>query len=310
MRGGWISRYHAPMPARLSISTEEGLILDLRLGSQPLRIGRAKDNTVRSEDRRTSRHHAALRRQPDGTYEIEDLGSSYGTLLNGRSIKKENLRHQDIVRCGGLQMQIFMDADPEEVDTDASIMTTTLDNLFEARAQIRRMIDEQAVLRSEVGKAQTAEDRAKQEREEFRFEAERLGKLLEEAKTERATLGARIDELGRELRERLAKKSDAPPDVEALRQQLVDVQKQAERNKSRAVELEERETARLAAEQALRKDVERLGEQLKQREAREQQLSAALKPAVLRIAELQQELEAMRIRHAKAEAELADLKKR
>ena len=298
------------MPARLSISTEEGLILDLRLGSQPLRIGRAKDNTLRSDDRRTSRHHAALRRMPDGTYEVEDLGSSYGTLLNGRAIKKENLRHKDIVRCGGLLMQIFMDADPEEVDTDASIMTTTLDNLFEARTQIRRLIDEQAVLREEVGKAQTLEDRAKQEREEFRFEAERLRKLLDEAKAEKATLTARVDELGRELRERLASKSDVPRDVEALRQQLSDAQKQAERNKSRAVELEDRETARLAAEQALRKDVERLGEQLKQREAREQQLSAALKPAVLRIAELQQELESMRIKHAKAEAELSDLKKR
>ena len=228
MRGARFSRYHATMPARLSISTEEGLILDLRLGSQPLRIGRAKDNSLRSDDRRTSRHHAALRRLPDGTYEIEDLGSSYGTLLNGRAIKKENLRHQDIIRCGGLLMQLFMDADPEEVDTDASIMTTTLDNLFDARTQIRRLIDEHAVLRGEVGKAQALEDRAKQEREEFRFEAERLRKLYEEAKAEKATLTARIDELGRELRERLASKSDVPPDVEALRQQLADAQKLAD----------------------------------------------------------------------------------
>ena len=297
------------MPARLTISTEEGLILDLRLGSQPLRIGRAKDNTVRSEDRRTSRHHAALRRQPDGTYEIEDLGSSYGTLLNGRSIKKENLRHQDIVRCGGLLMQIFMDADPEDAETDASIMSTTLDNLFEARGQIRRLIDEQAVLRSEVGTAQEAEDRAKKEREEFRFEAERLRKLHEEAKAEKTTLLARVDEMGRELRERLASKSDAP-DVEALRQQLTEAQKLAERNKSRAIELEERDAARLVAEQALRKDVERIAEQLKQREAREAQLAGALKPALLRIAELQQELEATRVKAARAEADLADLKKR
>lgn len=309
MRGSLISRYHDPMPARLSISTEEGLILDLRLGSQPLRIGRAKDNSLRSDDRRTSRHHAALRRLPDGNYEVEDLGSSYGTLLNGRAIKKEPLRHQDIVRCGGLLMQIFMDADPEDAETDASIMSTTLDNLFEARGQIRRLIDEQAVLRSEVGTAQEAEDRAKKEREEFRFEAERLRKLHEEAKAEKTTLLARVDEMGRELRERLASKSDAP-DVEALRQQLTEAQKLAERNKSRAIELEERDAARLVAEQALRKDVERIAEQLKQREAREAQLAGALKPALLRIAELQQELEATRVKAARAEADLADLKKR
>ncbi len=298
------------MPARLSISTEEGLILDLRLGSQQLRIGRAKDNAVRSEDRRTSRHHAALRRTPNGSYEIEDLGSSYGTLLNGRAIKKETLRHQDIVRCGGLLLQLFVDADPEEAEADPSIMTTTLDNLFEARTQIRRLIEEQAVLRGEVGTAQAAEDRAKAERDDFRHEAERLRKLYEELKAEKATLLTRVDELGRELRERLATKSDAPPDVEALRQQLADAQKQSDRNKSRALELEEREAARLQAEQALRKDVERMAEQLKQREAREAQLSAALKPALMRIAELQQELEQTRVKLAKAEAELADAKKR
>jgi pSer/pThr/pTyr-binding forkhead associated (FHA) protein len=298
------------MPARLTISTEEGLILDLRLGSQPLRIGRAKDNSVRSEDRRTSRHHAAIRRTPDGTYEIEDLGSSYGTLLNGRPIKKEPLRHQDILRCGGLLMQLFVDSDPEEVEADASIVTTTLDNLFEARTQIRRLIDEQAVLRSEVGTAQAAEDRAKAEREDFRHEAERLRKLYEELKAEKTTLLARNDELGRELRERLATKSEAPPDVEALQKQLSESQKQSERHKSRAMELEDRDAARLLAEQGLRKDVERMAEQLKQREAREAQLAAALKPALMRIAELQQELEQSRVKLAKSEAELADAKKR
>lgn len=298
------------MPARLSISTEEGLILDLRLGSQPLRIGRAKDNSLRSEDRRTSRHHASLRRSPDGTYEIEDLGSSYGTLLNGRAVKKEPLRHQDIIRCGGLLLQLFVDADPEEVEADASIVTTTLDNLFEARTQIRRLIDEQAVLRTEVGTAQAAEDRAKAERDDFSHEVDRLRKLYEELKAEKTTLLGRIDELGRDLRERLSAKSEAPPDVEALRQQLSESQKQSERNKNRAVELEEREAARLLAEQTLRKDVERMADQLKQREAREVQLAAALKPALMRIAELQQELEQTRIKLAKAEVDLADAKKR
>jgi septal ring factor EnvC (AmiA/AmiB activator) len=76
------------------------------------------------------------------------------------------------------------------------------------------------------------------------------------------------------------------------------------------MELEDRDAARLLAEQGLRKDVERMAEQLKQREAREAQLAAALKPALMRIAELQQELEQSRVKLAKSEAELADAKKR
>ena len=39
-------------------------------------------------------------------------------------------------------------------------MTSTMQSLTEARTQIRRLIEEQAVLRGEVGTAQQAEDRA------------------------------------------------------------------------------------------------------------------------------------------------------
>ena len=118
-----------PLCPRVSISTEEGLILTCGwavssyASVEPKTTPCAAKTVVR-------RHHAALRRLPDGMYEIEDLGSSYGTLLNGRAIKKEPLRHQDIVRCGGLLMQLFVDNTPDEVDADASIVTTTLDNLF------------------------------------------------------------------------------------------------------------------------------------------------------------------------------------
>src|SRR5262249_6553072 len=105
-------------------------------------------------------------------------------------------------------------------------------------------------------------------------------------------------------------KSEHPPEVDHLQKQLAETQKLAERHKHRAVELEEREAARVVAEQALKKEVERLGEQIKQREQRELQLSAVVKPALLRIAELTSDLEQTRIKLAHVEAELSDLKKK
>ena len=54
---------------------------------------------------------------------------------------------------------------------------------------------------------------------------------------------------------------------------------------------------------------DRLAEQVKKREQREVELSAALKPALLRIAELSRELEQTRIQLAKAEIELGDLRR-
>lgn len=299
------------MSARLTISTEEGLILDSYLSSQPVRIGRAKDNTVRSEDRRTSRRHALVRRLPDGNYEVEDLGSSYGTLLNGRTIAKETLKHQDLLRCGGLTIQFLTDDQPGmelEGPSDPSIMSATIDNLFEARSQIRRLIEEQALLRTEVGNAQEAEDRAKRLRDEAQDEVERLHQVIAGLRKEGAATQTRIEDLGRELRERLSVKSELPPEVEALKTQHQEVQRQSDRHKARAVELEERDAARMVSEQALRKEVERLGEQIKQRELRENQLTQALKPSLVRIAELTQELEATRIKLAQAEADLADAK--
>jgi pSer/pThr/pTyr-binding forkhead associated (FHA) protein len=300
------------MPARLSISTEEGLLLDTYLGSHPMRIGRAKDNSLRGEDRRISRRHAIVRRLPDGQYEIEDLGSSYGTYLNGRSISKEPLKHRDILRCGGLTIQFLLDAASDDLDeqADNSIVTATLDNLFEARGQIRRLIEEQALLRSEVGIAQEAEDRAKRLRDEAQDEVEALHKRIEELRREIASQRERIEELGQELRKRLSTKDETPSDLQAVQQQLAEAQRQSERHKSRALELEEREAPRVQSELSLRKDVERLGEQIKQREQRETQLTQALKPALMRIAELTQDMENLRIKLAQTEADLSDQKRR
>lgn len=60
-----------------------------------LRIGRsdpgsngsdAPQITGAANDPALSRRHAVLRRRPDGTYAIEDLGSTNGTEVNGRQI--------------------------------------------------------------------------------------------------------------------------------------------------------------------------------------------------------------------------------
>ncbi len=47
-----------------------------------------------------SRHHAELRRNPDGSFEIIDLGSHGGTYVNGERITRTMLTEQDIIRIG------------------------------------------------------------------------------------------------------------------------------------------------------------------------------------------------------------------
>ena len=47
-----------------------------------------------------SRHHAELRRNQDGSFEIIDLGSHGGTYVNGERITRKMLTEQDIISIG------------------------------------------------------------------------------------------------------------------------------------------------------------------------------------------------------------------
>ena len=294
------------MPASLVIATEEGLTLELRLGSQPVSVGRAKDNTLRSDDRRLSRHHVVFRQREDSAYEVADVGSSYGTLLNGRRIKKETLKPQDWVRCGGLQIQLVERESPADAP-DVSLLTEATQGLKEARAQIKRIIEEQAMLRREVGIAQEAEDRAKRLRDEAQDEIERLHDVIAAQSRDKESLTTKLDELGKELRDRLSNKSD--PRTDELQHKLTEASKQLDKHKARIAELEQKDATRLSTEGPLRKEVERLTDILKKRDQRELELQAALKPALVRIAELTRELEATRLELAHAHADLEDLKR-
>lgn len=294
------------MPASLVIATEEGLTLELRLGSQPVSVGRAKDNTLRSDDRRLSRHHVVFRQREDSAYEVADVGSSYGTLLNGRRIKKETLKPQDWVRCGGLQIQLVERESPADAP-DVSLLTEATQGLKEARAQIKRIIEEQAMLRREVGIAQEAEDRAKRLRDEAQDEIERLHDVIAAQSRDKESLTTKLDELGKELRDRLSNKSD--PRTDELQHKLTEASKQLDKHKARIAELEQKDATRLSSEGPLRKEVERLTDILKKRDQRELELQAALKPALVRIAELTRELEATRLELAHAHADLEDLKR-
>jgi len=83
-----------------------GEVVPLR--GQDLCIGRSSENGISLPEAEVSRRHALVHQvlQGDGSLrvEIEDLGSTNGTYVNGRRIKPEPgrtpLRHGDVVRVG------------------------------------------------------------------------------------------------------------------------------------------------------------------------------------------------------------------
>ena len=63
------------------------------LSAETTRIGRQPDNDIAlTGDLDVSRHHAELRRNPDGSFEIIDLGSHGGTFVNSERITRTSPR--------------------------------------------------------------------------------------------------------------------------------------------------------------------------------------------------------------------------
>jgi transcriptional regulator with GAF, ATPase, and Fis domain len=63
-------------------------------------IGRDPNNVVAISDPSVSRKHCLLRRETDGRFQIVDLESRNGTVVNGVTVKEQWLRHGDEIATG------------------------------------------------------------------------------------------------------------------------------------------------------------------------------------------------------------------
>lgn len=85
------------------IIIENGKERLVELSQRKTTIGRSKDNTLEIDDINSSRHHCQIERQ-DGSYEIVDLKSRNGTLVNGILVLRKVLRPGDCIEVGKTRM--------------------------------------------------------------------------------------------------------------------------------------------------------------------------------------------------------------
>jgi diguanylate cyclase (GGDEF)-like protein len=91
---------------------DAGRILMLEGG--PLVIGSAAGVDLRVDDAEVSRRHAHVLRALDGTFFIEDLGSTNGTFVGGRRVERAPLASGDLVQIGpslSLRFAVMSEAD-------------------------------------------------------------------------------------------------------------------------------------------------------------------------------------------------------
>lgn len=96
--------------ARLDISKGDSPIQSYIIASEMISIGRTADNMLCLDSPDVSRHHARLSKKADGDFEIEDLKSSSGTILNQRALsshKPQKIQNGDRLTIGSFELQFF-----------------------------------------------------------------------------------------------------------------------------------------------------------------------------------------------------------
>jgi ABC transport system ATP-binding/permease protein len=98
--------------AQVDVSESAGKLLcvntsyagtEFKLTQKAVVIGRTQDNDVVIDHRSVSRHHARLV-MGDG-YQIEDMGSANGVLVNGESYARIDLKHGDLIELGHVKFR-------------------------------------------------------------------------------------------------------------------------------------------------------------------------------------------------------------
>lgn len=104
--------------ASLALIVDGVIVQHFQLDCPETRIGRAADNDVRIDDLAVSGHHAVVERIPnkylDGVndYFLRDLGSTNGTVVNGKKIERAQLQPTDEIRIGWNIFKLVDDSAP------------------------------------------------------------------------------------------------------------------------------------------------------------------------------------------------------
>ena len=95
------------MTAKVLWRDAQGIEGSIELGAQEIRVGRAMDCAIRTDDAMVSRHHARIV-WGGGGYVVEDLGSANKVFYQEQQVQQHMRRHGDAVRCGSLWLR-FVD---------------------------------------------------------------------------------------------------------------------------------------------------------------------------------------------------------
>lgn len=111
---------------KVIISMEGVVIKEVELSKERTSLGRRPYNDVVIDNLAISGEHAVLQ-LAGHEVSIEDLNSTNGTYVNGKSVKKQLLQHSDVIEIGKYHIQYFNELPPSAPEgIDATSTGTAL----------------------------------------------------------------------------------------------------------------------------------------------------------------------------------------
>jgi pSer/pThr/pTyr-binding forkhead associated (FHA) protein len=95
--------------AKLILSVDGQVLKEFTLSKERTLIGRKPHNDIQIDNLAVSGEHAAIITILNDSF-IEDLGSTNGTMVNGKPVKKHFLQNNDVVEIGKHKLKYFNDA--------------------------------------------------------------------------------------------------------------------------------------------------------------------------------------------------------
>lgn len=89
----------------IQVFRDQSLVQTEVLSQSVIKIGKLSSSHLRLEDDSVSRMHAVIEVSRDGIH-IVDLGSSAGTIVNGKRVSKATLQSGDSLQVGALRLQL------------------------------------------------------------------------------------------------------------------------------------------------------------------------------------------------------------
>jgi pSer/pThr/pTyr-binding forkhead associated (FHA) protein len=100
--------------ARIVVTLGDMVLREMRLSKERISIGRRPHNDIVIDDLAISAEHAVIVTARDESY-LEDLNSTNGTQINGRSVKKHYLQDDDVIELAQYKIRYLFN---ESVGSD------------------------------------------------------------------------------------------------------------------------------------------------------------------------------------------------